>query len=368
MPPLINECRLLDAAGYRVNIISRAYQDNRDITYPDHTTILRVRSRFTRSFAQYAEFIVQAFRHADPSARIYIGHDMHGLVVGRLLATRYRRPLVYHSHDFVEGGRRTTLGSSMVRLLERRFARTADLVIVPDAERAMVVAQALRLTKPPLVVANSPIKRLAQTGLRLQEELAARGFHFDHVVLRQGTIGKGHGIEMTIRSIPLWKSKSWGFVLLGMADPAYVNEITVLARSIGVERQVVVLPPVSYDHVVEFTSGASVGHALYDPIHINNLYIATASNKLMEYLASGLPVLVSGRPALRTLVETYRCGVTANEQSPDSIAAAINLLLGDASLARDMGHAALEAFERVFCLDRQFQPELETIESLIRRP
>jgi glycosyltransferase involved in cell wall biosynthesis len=368
MPPLINECRLLAAAGYHVSIIGRGYQDNRSIAYPEGTTLLRVPVRAIPSVVAFVHFIVQAVLHADRSARVYIGHDMHGLVVARLLASLHRRPLVYHSHDFVETERRLSGGAGVVRWLERRFARTADLVVVPDADRAKIVAEALHLRASPLVVANAPMSRPPHSGQRLRDELAARGFHFHRIVLRQGTIGRGHGIEMTIRSIPLWKSKSWGFVLIGMPQTGYVQEVEALVHALGVDRQVVVLPPVSYDEVLEFTGGASVGHALYDPIHVNNLHITTASNKIMEYMAAGLPLLVSDRPGLRRLVETYGCGVAADEQSPESIAAAINALLAAATAAEAMGRAAFGAFARVFCFERQFGPELEALESLISLP
>jgi glycosyltransferase involved in cell wall biosynthesis len=152
-----------------------------------------------------------------------------------------------------------------------------------------------------------------------------------------------------------------------MAEQAYVDQVMALSRSLGVDRQVVVLPHVGYEQVAEFTQGASVGHALYDPIHINNLHITTASNKIMEYMASGLPLLVSDRPALQRLVETYGCGLTADEQSHESIAAAINRIMTDAVFAGRAGDAAFEAFERVFCFDHQFEPELEALESLMCR-
>jgi glycosyltransferase involved in cell wall biosynthesis len=119
------------------------------------------------------------------------------------------------------------------------------------------------------------------------------------------------------------------------------------------------LPPVGYDRVPEFTVGADVGHALYDPIHINNVHISTASNKIMEYMASGLPLLVSDAPALRSLVKRHGCGVTANEVDPLSIAAAINSLLGKPDRAGRMGRAGRRAFEQVFCYERQFAPALE---------
>ena len=84
----------------------------------------------------------------------------------------------------------------------------------------------------------------------------------------------------------------------------------------------------------------------------------------MEYAAAGLPLIVSDRPALRQLVETYECGVCADERSPVSIAVAVNTLLGDSDLAQRLGQNGRRAFEEVFCYERQFAPVLEALQCL----
>jgi glycosyltransferase involved in cell wall biosynthesis len=116
---------------------------------------------------------------------------------------------------------------------------------------------------------------------------------------------------------------------------------------------------------LRLTPGADAGHALYEPVHINNVYITTASNKLLEYLAAGLPVLVSDRPGLRAFVEKYECGLTADESSPESIAAAVNALLGDPDLARRLGAAGARAFAEELNYEHQFAPVLEAVRGLI---
>ena len=151
---------------------------------------------------------------------------------------------------------------------------------------------------------------------------------------------------------------------MGLSDESYVNRLKLLARAQGVEDRFVVLPPVGYDQVSAFTISATIGHALYEPIHINNVHITTASNKIMEYMEAGLPLLVSDTQSLKRHVEQYKCGVVADESSPESIANAINILLGDPRCAVSMGAAARKAFEEVFCYERQFAPVLEAFERL----
>src|SRR5262245_23846980 len=208
---------------------------------------------------------------------------------------------------------------------------------------------ALRLRQPPLIVANAPLRRPTSSGEVLRRAIAAQGKQFGKILLRQGRIGVGHAIEATLRSVPHWANKQWAFVVMGIGESEYLNYLTVLAQRLRVDQQFAILPPVGYDRVAEYTAGADAGHALYDPIHVNNVHIATASNKIMEYMAAGLPLLVSDTPALRYMVERYRCGLTAKEGAPESIANAVNMLLGDSAHASRLGQAGKRAFEEVFC-------------------
>ena len=111
------------------------------------------------------------------------------LAAARLLATRFRRPLVYHNHDFVGPDLKLTRGQKVVKLFERVLARTADLVIVPDRERAAFVRQQLRLRGRPLVVANAPLNAPSADERRLSKTLEARGKRFERIVYARVTSG-----------------------------------------------------------------------------------------------------------------------------------------------------------------------------------
>lgn len=365
-PPIINSARVLAAAGHRVDILCRLGDTPSNVAYPPSVSVRRLAADARHTMRAYLNFVRTTWRIADSSSAVFVGHDMHGFLVARLLAARFRRPLVYHCHDFAEGGVGLALGGRLVKAFESRFARTADVVIVPDAERAQVVAGALHLSRPPLVVANAPLQ-CAPASTRLQLSLAERGFSFARIVFRQGRIGPGHAIEATVRSLPLWNDPTWGFVVMGLGDGDYVQYLNNLARQQGVTERFVVLPPVGYDEVAQYTSGATVGHALYEPIHVNNRYITTASNKIMEYMAAALPLLVSDQPGLRALVERHDCGLTADESDPASIAAAVNALLGNPVRARQMGAHAVRGFDEEFRFDRQFEPVLAALQKLATR-
>lgn len=362
-PPIVNSARLLATAGYRTEMLCRFTGESLPVALPDQVTITRIDKGGGSSWREYLGFIREVVRRTSREACLFVGHDMHGLLPAWLLSRRHSRPLVYHCHDLAE---HVQGGGRFVKAFEWLLARTADLVIVPDAERGERVARALALRRAPLIVANAPLRASRASGEELLQAVAARGRSYTRILLRQGRIGPGHALEATVRSLPMWAGREWGLVLVGMGAPEYAAALARLAGELGVGEQFAILPPVSYDEVLRLTPGADAGHALYEPVHINNRYITTASNKLLEYMAAGLPVLVSDRPGLRAFVEKYGCGLVADESSPESIATAVNALLGDPKLARRFGVEGARAFAEELNYERQFAPVLEAVGALIK--
>lgn len=362
-PPIVNAIRLLCRAGFSVELFCRETGGPHGVSYPPEARIVRLDHRGKGSWSQFFAFLREATGRARSDAGLFWGHDMHGFVAARIAAWRRGRPFVYHCHDYADPGWMTA-GIQVVHAFERRFARTADAVVIPDAGRAEVIAKDLRLRRAPLVAANAPILTPLVRRHTLREALQARGHRFEKVVFRQGRIGRGHAIEATIQSMPLWQRPGWAFVVMGLSDEAYLKSLHQLARERGVADRFVVLPPVNYDEILHFTPDADVGHALYEQTHVNNVHIGTASNKVMEYLAAGVPLLVSPNEKLRQLVSTNACGACADERDPASIAKGINEMLNDEDRRESMGRAARRVFEESYCYDRQFAPVLDRMRAL----
>lgn len=368
-PPMINSAALFAQHGISQQIFCRGYVrpwfPTQTASYTATTQVVRIADQRRSSFANYANFLRQVLKQASSQADAFIGYDLHGFLPARLLAARYRKPLVYHSHDYVENSsQRASLSIFLLKQFERVFARTADIVIVPDQTRAEFMTRELRLKTPPLVVANCPLTPPDPADNRLQQALNERNKQFERIVFRQGVVGRAHALEVTIRSMPLWENSGWGFVLLGPCEPAYQQELEKLAASLGVRDRLVILPPVPYNEVMQYTVGAHLGHALYEPAHVNNRFITTASNKTMEYQAAGLPLLLSGSPSDHALLAKYQHGLLADVTSPEAIASAVNAILGDEQRAQAMRQRSFRAFSREYNYAHQYAPVLEKLHAL----
>lgn len=369
-PPMIHGAHVLSRARITQEILcSRFY--TREIpekvtTYPPNTRIRRLGSNSPQSWRNYTTFVAAALRYADPKTDLFIGYDMHGFLVARLLGWRYRRPIVYHSHDFVEGNSRVTFGQRSVMAFERRFARTADLVIVPDAYRAKVVRDQLNLEQEPLIVANAALDVPDVNSNALQLALSDRGKHFSRIVWRQGMIGSGHALEQTIRSIPYWTDPDCGFVIMGPGNDEYKQSLKILAADVGVADRFEILASVAFSDVMQFIVGASVGHCIYEPISVNHRFMTTASNKTMECMAAGLPLLLADTPENRRFIASHNNGLVVKHDDPVSIADGINLILSNDMLAQKMAEGSRAAFENEFNYAHQYRPAIERFDKLVK--
>ena len=66
-------------------------------------------------------------------------------------------------------------------------------------------------------------------------------------------------------------------------------------------------------------------------------HIDSQPNKMFEYMAAGLPVVSSGFPLWRSIVEGHECGICVDPSNPKEIREAIQTILDNPGMAQKMG-------------------------------
>ena len=72
-------------------------------------------------------------------------------------------------------------------------------------------------------------------------------------------------------------------------------------------------------------------------------YLDSLPIKMFEYMSAGIPVIASNFPLWREIVEGNSCGICVDPMNPQEIAAAIERLLQDRTLAEEMGGNGVRA-------------------------
>jgi glycosyltransferase involved in cell wall biosynthesis len=150
----------------------------------------------------------------------------------------------------------------------------------------------------------------------------------------------GRGVEQLVDAMALVPDAH--LVLLGPGPAG--DGLRYRATASGIGSRVHALSAVATADVVAVASSASVGVAPIIPDTPNNA--ASMPNKLFQYLAAGLPVVVSDLPQLRQIVTESDVGVAVDSSRPDILAAAIRDQIANKHSLTERGTRARRAVEQ----------------------
>jgi hypothetical protein len=258
----------------------------------------------------------------------------------------------YHSHDVPEPGnfRKLSVGWLASKLQSVMF-RDVDIFSIPTLERAKFY-KTDSFKGRQIEIPNYPSLRFFQEGMRysdLKDELR---------LLYQGTISEGHGFEELLEVLgESISGKRLTMTLIGSCDPAYKRKLLELAICLNVIENFSILDRIPYAQLISFTREFHIGLGIYVSKNIMNATIATASNKIYEYIASGLPVLLLDNDYFRTHFGQYDWALFT-DLSKSNLNKVMEDLIGVYSSVAD---AARSDFERSLNFERGFNRALDII-------
>ncbi len=218
---------------------------------------------------------------------------------------------------------------SQLQALEARCLAEASAVVTVCDSIAEALAVELGQGRRPAVVRNIP--NVAAGGTRdypaLKTQLGIPEEQF--VLLWQGGTGPTRLIEPLIEALAF--APRCTLVIRGTSLDQFGEGYRTLAARIGASERLVLAPPVPSRDVVAAARGADAGVWTLPSLCRN--FTFALPNKIFEYMASGLPVLVAAHPEARRLVESHGFGLGFDPYDPRSIAAAINRLIDEPDLA-----------------------------------
>ncbi len=286
-------------------------------------------------------------------------HDLNTCLIGLAVSRQTGAHLVADFHEWTsenvhwDGGSQSWVPyagewKAQLKGLEARLMREASLVITVCDSIAQALAaelgQGVERTRKVDVIRNIPALSAEpiqdypplKVGLDLPDD------HF--VLLWQGGTGPTRLIEPIIAALEF--APRCTFVIRGPSLDLFGPEYRAIAENAGASDRLILLDAVPSRDVVVAARGADAGIWTLPRLCRNFTY--ALPNKIFEYTASNLALLVADYPEARRLVESHRIGLTFDPYDPRSIAAAINRLIDEPSLAaafRANTHAALASLD-----------------------
>jgi glycosyltransferase involved in cell wall biosynthesis len=265
-------------------------------------------------------------------------NDIATLIPGYLAARLSGARLVYDTHEYAVGvPYRKAVWAWLAATIERLLIGRCDAVITVSDGIAERLQARYGLKERPTVVRNVPDLPPPASAPDLREQMEIGSAP---LVLHQGAVAEGRGGGNLVRAVA--EMDSAHLLFLG-ADGAFAEGLVHLASELGVGERTHFHPPVGLTELLSYTTQADVGVSLLEDTCDNHRL--ALPNKLFEYLAAGLPVVVSDLPEMRRLVSERQVGWVTDPGDPADIAralAAATVSRGDESLENRVRVAAAE--------------------------
>lgn len=307
-------CLTLQELGFDVLLIGRTQHQSMALdSRPYHTH--RMWLPFDTGPLFYAAFNIALlfqllFRRAD----LLLSNDLDTLPANFIASLMKGSALVYDSHEYF-----TEVPELVNRPRTRAIWEQIEHLLVPRLKHAFTVSPAIAvayLEKYGVcfqVIRNLPF-------LEHSERTASEQ---PPVILYQGSVNLGRGIDLAIRSMQYLD----GAVLRVIGTGDVADEMKGLASELGVNDRVQFLGRVPFTELRAMTCAASIGISLEENLGLN--YRFALPNKLFDYIHAEIPVLTSDLPAMREVVVKYGVGEVLRTRDPRSVAQQLSAMLND---------------------------------------
>lgn len=324
---------LLASRGCKVWLVGRRLRGSPEVTKKNYLT-KRLRLLFVRGFLFYAVFNLRIFIFLISRKRVdlIVANDLDTLT-GCFIASRIRgTKIVYDSHEYF---------TEVPELVNRKFVRSIwkllEKLIVPRLELAYTVNESIaaiyreKYGVPFQVVRNlpsldAPAGPCTFSGLPVGEK---------KIVIYQGAVNIGRGIEQIIEAVRPMDDVV--FVVAGSGD--ILDDIRRQVKDEQLEKKVFLTGRLTPDKLRALTPHAHLGVSVELNMGLNYYY--ALPNKLFAYIHAGIPVLASGFPEMKKIIDQYEVGMTVDDpQDIPQLREKIGLMLSDINLRKKWtGHA-----------------------------
>jgi glycosyltransferase involved in cell wall biosynthesis len=355
-PPLIHASCLMAEAGWDVTFLSAPIEGSR-LELPRHPRIsqwaIPTRPSHVMGKAAYARYAVASARLAlrlRPDV-VYASNPL-GAGPGLLAARLARARLVYHEHDSPATG---SLRPSMARA-RAAAARRAELVIFPNDARASIAQAELGFSTDHLrIVRNMP--RRAELAPRNSQPEAPLALYY------HGGIGPDLLPTAVVEAVRRLGGRA-SLRIVGYESPGAPGHIQRLLDLGGNSAGVVhYAGPIPRAGLIAVAARAHVGLALIT-CHSNDLnlrHLTGASNKMFDYMAAGLALLVSDRTDWHDMFVKPGYARACDPTDPNSIAAELTWFLDHPAERLAMGATGRAKIATEWNYDTAFEPIMSAL-------
>lgn len=170
----------------------------------------------------------------------------------------------------------------------------------------------------------------------------------EYDVIYQGGITLERGVYNVVQAIKLLKDKfpKIKMVFVGPFDDAQGKEIVNnYIEENGLDANILFVGRVPHIEVEDYIRKSRVGVVTLLPLP---KYYKNIPIKQFEYMSCGIPIVGSDLPPIKRFLTSYNSGIVVNPTIPEEISKALNILLSDSRLCKEMGDNGIRAVKEEY--------------------
>lgn len=272
--------------------------------------------------------IVRAIIDTKPD--IIHANDLDALLPSYIASKKIGAKVIYDTHEiFLEnaGIVSNRLFKFFWSIVERCCISKVDLVVFVSHSAADYLVKKYKIKKFLVVTNCCP---------QIDNSIISNKKNFGFEVLNHGQFYEGRGYDLMVKAAQMTTEPDiiYGLRGFGVMEESLKKYVTDNALS-----NVKFHPPVKVNELIRFASKSHIGLAITVPYCLN--FKLSVSNKIFEYAAAGLPIIMSDIPEHVLLNTKYNIGIILKENTPECLCSAVMKLYTDSSFYHECSKNAL---------------------------
>lgn len=178
-----------------------------------------------------------------------------------------------------------------------------------------------------------------EQGTRNVEPLSTINYHLSTIIY-QGAVNEGRSFETIV---PAMKDVNAQLLIYGEGN--FFEQTKELIKLHNVQDKVILKGVVPPEELRKITPTARIALMIFEATGMNQYN--SLSNRFFDYIMAGVPQVCVNYPEYKAINDEYNIAVMIDDVQPETIAAALNKLLSDAELHKELHQNCLKAKEQL---------------------
>ena len=323
-------CSTLAQNGYSVHLVGRKLPKHPLPTQTAYQTHL-IRCFFNKKIFFYAEYNIRLFffllpRKMDAICAIDIDTILACLWYSKLKGVTR----VYDAHEYFSEQKEIVSRKNIQKIWQ-----SIEKYCIPKFPNGYTVNEVIaaaflkKFGVSYQVIKNLPIR---------PEVFPANSISEKKIILYQGAVNHGRCFETLIPAMRQVDAELW---IVGTGN--FLSEVKNLIEKNNLTQKIKLLGPVLPEQLKNITPTAYLGLTLFEATGFNQ--INSLANRFFDYIMAGIPQICVNFPAYAAVQEKYKVAYLINNTDSNSLAAAMNKLLNDTVLYKQLQQQCYAARE-----------------------